>query len=90
MILKTMRKKIYEPENSTEKIETYEINYIDKIKTINRIFNYEQLFTTLNLTFEDNSTLLFLLSERLDNAEKMLYDNVFLLNDKGETIERLV
>lgn len=90
MILKTMRKIIYEPENSTEKIETYEINYIDKIKTINRIFNYEQLFTTLNLTFEDNSTLLFLLSERLDNAEKMLYDNVFLLNDKGETIERLV
>ena len=90
MILKTMRKKIYEPENSTDKDETYEINYIDKIKTINRIFNYEKLFTTLDITFEDNTKLLLLLSERENNAEKMLYENVFLLNDKGETIERLI
>lgn len=33
MILKTMKKAIYEPENTTEKVETYEVDYIDNISS---------------------------------------------------------
>lgn len=89
MILKTMRKKKYDVENSTETVETYEINYISNIKEINKVFNYNELSTSVNLIFNDNSSQIFLLSEKEDNAEKMLYESVFLLNDKGQTIERL-
>lgn len=89
MILKTMRKKKYDVENSTETVETYEINYISNIKEINKVFNYNELSTSVNLIFNDNSSQIFLLSEKEDNAEKMLYESVFLLNDRGQTIERL-
>lgn len=89
MILKTMRKKKYDVENSTETVETYEINHISNIKEINKVFNYNELSTSVNLIFNDNSSQIFLLSEKEDNAEKMLYESVFLLNDKGQTIERL-
>lgn len=91
MILKTMRKRKYDLEvNSTEKTEKYEVTYISDIKEINRVFDYNGLSTDVVLVFNDNSTLTLALSVKEDNAEKMLYDNVFLLNDKGENIERLV
>ena len=88
MILKTMRKKKYDLENHS--LETYEVNYVANIKEINKVFNYDELFTSVNLIFNDNSSQIVLLSEKENNAEKMLYESVFLLNDKGQTIERLV
>lgn len=90
MILKTMRRKIYIPEESTEKNENYEVNYIGNIAQAIKMFDYKELSTDITLVFNDKSTLRLALSVKEDNAEKMLYDNVFLLNDKGETIERLI
>lgn len=88
MILKTMRKM----ENNLKKhsSEIYEVNYVANIKGINKVFNYDELFTSVNLIFNDNSSQILLLSEKENNAEKMLYENVFLLNDKGQTIDRLI
>lgn len=88
MILKTIRNKKYDEKNHS--IETYEVGYISNIKEINKVFNYNELFTSVNLIFNDNSSLIMSLSEKENNAEKMLYEKVFLLNDKGQTIERLV
>lgn len=90
MILKTMRKKKYDLKDATESVETYEINFIGNIKSVNKVYNYNEMSTSLGLYFNDDSSQIFLLSEKEDNAEKMLYENVFLLNDKGETIERLI
>lgn len=90
MVLKTMRRKIYNPDDSTEKFENYEVNYIGNVAQVIRTFDYKELSTDITLVFNDNSTLRLVLSVEENNAEKMLYDNVFLLNDKGETIERLI
>lgn len=88
MILKTMRKRKYDLEvNSAERYETY---YISNIKEVNKVFDYNELSTDVILVFNDNSTLNLALSVKENNAEKMLYDNVFLLNDKGQTIERII
>ena len=49
MILKTMKKAIYEPENTTEKVETYEVDYIDNISSAKKVYNYNSyIFTSLS------------------------------------------
>lgn len=90
MILKTMRKRTYEPENSTDKIETYEVTYIDNIKSLNRVFSCQKLESYLDIQYQDGSKNALIISEKDVDVEKMLYEYIFILNDKGETIDRII
>lgn len=90
MILKTMKKAIYEPENTTEKVETYEVDYIDNISSAKKVYNYNHSFTSLDLKLNNGDSLCLLLSENQEGTEKMLYEHVFLLNNSGQTIERII
>jgi len=93
MVLKTVKKKFYEVENSTER-DTYletdyysDINYISKSLPLDK---QNKKTENIKLIFKDGRELVIILRTFEINAWIDNYEHVFLMNDDGKTIERLI
>ena len=93
MVLKTVKRRQYDIENSTES-ETYlETDYITDIGYISRSLPLEhkdEKTENIKMCFKDGRELIFILSTLKNNVWVDKYEHVFLMNDEGKTIERLV
>ena len=87
MVVKTIKKAKFD-------IDGYEEEYFGNVKEIKR-FNpclnqKEEVADTLELKFEDSSSMLLVLGMVCNESYAKKYNSVFLMNDNGETIERLI
>lgn len=87
MVVKTIKKAKLD-------IDGYEEEYFGNVKEIKR-FNpclnqKEEVADTLELKFKDDSSMLLVLGMVGNESYAKKYNSVFLMNDNGETIERLI
>lgn len=93
MILKTITKKKYDEEESTESHTYLETNYYGDISYIQKSLPLEHKdgkIESLTLHFKDESELVLVLRTLEKDVWIDSYQNMFLMNDKGETIERII
>ena len=86
MVVKTIKKAELD-------VDGYEEEYFGNVKEIKR-FNpclnqEEEIADTLELKFKDGSSMLLVLGMAGNESYAKKYNSVFLMNDNGETIERL-
>lgn len=95
MVLKTVKRRKYDIENSTES-ETYlETDYFADIDYINKSLPLEhkdEKTENIKLCFKDGRELILILRTLKNNANAWVdnYEHVFLMNDEGKTIERII
>ena len=95
MILKLVRTKKYEIEDSTEVSINEETTYINNIKSVTRIIpindRKNRKDELLQIKYENDLETNIVIGEFTnDNCINYSYKNIFLMNDEGKTIERLV
>jgi hypothetical protein len=95
MILKLVRTEKYEIEDSTEVAINEETTYINNIKSVTRIIpindRKNRKDELLQIKYENDLEINIVIGEFTDdNCINYLYKNIFLMNDEGKTIERLV
>ena len=93
MVLKTVKRRKYDIENST-KSETYlETDYFADIDYINKSLPLEhkdEKTENIKLCFKDGRELVLILRTLKNNSWVDNYEHVFLMNDEGKTIERII
>lgn len=97
MILKLTGKRQYniEKEDSTENyiIESFETDYIGNISKVKRSVpgnHRKDNNENLTIDFNDGSQMCLVIGEFKNGTYYPCYKNVFLMNDEGKTIERLI
>lgn len=95
MILKLVRTKKYEIEDSTEVSINEETTYINNIKSVTRIIpmndRKNRKDELLQIKYENELEINIIIGEFTNNnCINYFYKNIFLMNDEGKTIERLV
>ncbi len=95
MILKLVRTEKYEIEDSTEVAINEETTYINNIKSVTRIIpindRKNRKDELLQIKYENDLEINIVIGEFTDDScINYLYKNIFLMNDEGKTIERLV
>ena len=94
MILKTIRTKIFEFEESDiPNQEYFEDEFYSNIKQVSVYVPAEHedgKMHSILLTFEDGSEYDITVATLKNDVWIYEYKNIFLMNDKGETIERLL
>lgn len=93
MVLKTITKRKYDDESTTESHTYLETNYYSDISYVSKNLPLEHTdgkVESMTLHFKDDNEILLVLRTLEDNVWIENYQNVFLMNDKGETIERIV
>ena len=93
MVLKTVKRRQYDIENSTES-ETYlETDYfadIDYVLKSLPLEHKDEKTENIKLCFKDGRELIFVLRTLKNNVWVDNYEHVFLMNDEGKTIERII
>ena len=93
MVLKTVKRRKYDIENST-KSETYlETDYFADIDYINKSLPLEHKdgkTENITLHFKDGREICLILRTLENNGWIDNYEHVFLMNDEGKTIERII
>lgn len=95
MILKLIRNREYEIENSIEIAINEEITYINDIKSVTRIIpmsdRKNRRDELLQITYEnDLETIIVIGKFKNENSIEYSYKNIFLMNKEGKTIEKLI
>lgn len=93
MILKTVTQKKYEKHDSTENDPYLVTDYYSDIEFINKILPLEHedgKTENIRLHFKDGREICLILRTLKKNAWIDNYHNVFLMNDEGKTIERII
>lgn len=93
MVLKTVKERKYELEDATESNTYLETEYYSGIEFINKslpLEHQEGKTENINLHFRDGKQICLVLRTLEKNVWVDNYENVFLMNDEGKTIERLV
>lgn len=87
MIVKTIKK-------ANVDIDGYETEYFGNVKKAIRfepcLEQKEKIAETIELFFNDGSSMFLVLGTIEKENYKKEYNSVFLMNDKGETIERII
>ena len=93
MILKTVGKRKYEVKDSTIIKEQNETQYFSDIKYVRRCFPTnpkEGDCESINIHFNNGQELSLILFDYENDTYKAVYEHVYLMNDKGETVERIL
>lgn len=93
MVLKTVKRSQYDIEDSTESNTYLDTDYYSDIEFINKALPLEyQDGKTENITlhFKDGREICLILRTLENNGWIDNYEHVFLMNDEGKTIERII
>lgn len=93
MILKTIKNRKYEIENSTESETLLETDYYSDIDYVNKslpLEHQDEKTENIKLCFKDGREITLILRTFKNNAWVDNYKHVFLMNDEGKTIERII
>ena len=93
MILKTVTQRKYENEDSTESNTYLVTDYYSDIEFINKALPLEHKdgkTEHITLHFKDGREICLILRTLENNGWIDNYEHVFLMNDEGKTIERII
>ena len=93
MILKTVGKSDYKIEESTISRKMHDTNYYFNISHLDRhrpVEPKEGDCEVLTLTFNNGESISLILFDYENDTYKAVYEHVYLMNDKGETVERIL
>lgn len=93
MILKTIKKENFETEESTESNLALITQYYDNIDYIDKFLSLEHrdgMAEYIKISFRNGNEISLILRNLENDTWIDSYQNVFLMNDDGKTIEKIV